>query len=480
MGKNIVNIVVENYKMIESFDQQFESGHLYFIRGGNSQGKTSFINMICENLSAEIKTKNPVTFGKDNGTSILTFIGADGKQYSIRADYNKNGNHKFSIIFPDMEKSTKVNDIRSWAKFNGFTVEDWMSWSLTAEGRRKQTEILQKFIPEKDQARILEIDAKINNKSGELYKKRTETGKLLDVAKGVIKNFELNNEDIIYIEKYDDTINALAKLQNKVDELIKKQNESSNIIATIQEKKKILSNLEDARMMSDRMYEDSINATETKIIELEKELERQRNILKEQKEQWQIAKENSDKNITEITAEINNINEVHDYSSEIEELNNSITRGMQYRDKCLLSIQKKNTLNENYEKAKLLQEEYDKYTNEIEALRLEKQSIYSKSELPADNIVIEDGETFLSIDGNLVPFAESDISYSTAGKIVAKMLAKLNNSTGIILLGKAAEYDKHSLDELAEIAEKENCIMFCDYVVDDGEGLEVIIHEKTK
>ena len=476
---NIVNIVVENYKLLESFDQQFESGHLYFIKGGNSQGKTSFMNMICENLSAEVKTKNPITFGKENGTSVLSFVGADGKQYSIRADYNQNGNHKFSIIFPTMDKSTKVTDIRNWAKFNGFTVEDWMSWSLTAEGRRKQTEILQKFIPEESQKRIVEIDAKINNKNGELYKQRTEVGKSLDVEKGVIKNFTLTEEEVAMVEKHDATTQALAGLQTKVEELTKKQNEISNSNAAVEEKKKTLSNLQESRMSSDKMYEDMIMETEGKIADLEKELVRQKNLLVEQNEQWKTAKKSSDSRIKELEAEIANTVDVPDYSQEIEDLNKEITGGLEYRDKCILAVQKKQTLTNAYKKANDLKEEYEKYDKEIDILREEKQGIYSKSELPADNIVIEDGETFLSINDNLVPFAESDMSYSTAGKIVARMLAKLNNSTGIILLGKAAEYDRKSLDELAEIAEKENCIMFCDYVVEDGEGLEVVVHSKS-
>jgi hypothetical protein len=479
MAKNIVNIVVENYKLLESFDQQFESGHLYFIKGGNSQGKTSFMNMICENLSAEVKTKNPITFGKENGTSVLSFIGADGKQYSIRADYNQNGNHKFSIIFPTMDKSTKVTDIRNWAKFNGFTVEDWMSWSLTAEGRRKQTEILQKFIPEESQKRIAEIDAKINNKNGELYKQRTEVGKSLDVEKSVVKNFELNPAEIEMVEKHDATIEALAKLQTQVDELTKKQNTLTTANATIDEKKKNLSSLQDSRMQSDKLYEDAIIETEKRILELEKELVKQKNILVEQNNQWKAAKETSDKAIKELEAQIESTEEVPDYSEEIAAINKQIEAGKEYRDKCILAVQKKQTLTDSYKKAGDLQAKYDNLSKEIDVLREEKQNIYSKSELPADNIVIEDGETFLSIDDNLVPFAESDMSYSTAGKIVARMLAKLNNSTGIILLGKAAEYDRKSLDELAEIAEKENCIMFCDYVVEDGEGLEVVVHSKS-
>lgn len=480
MAKNIVKLIVENYKKIENFEQEFSSGCLYFVRGGNEQGKTSFINNIKDILTAQSSAKNPVTFGKDAGTSVLQFIGGDGKQYSVRVDYDPDGKAKFSITYPNMDRSDKVSDIRSWAKFNPFTVDDWMAWSLTAEGRRKQTEIIQQFIPEELQKELAEIDAKINSKNGTVYKLRTEAGKTLDTAKGVLKSFEITPEEQKAIDTYESTVNAVKWLEDKKAELEKIINQQESKEELHKEKLRAIENLKQERVDKDREFEDGIKSCDAQIKEFEEKIKKLKESKKKGEEQWREYKAKNDTKLAELQSELKVGEENVDVTKELAEINDKLIAGKAFMDKGKLANSKKESLQEARKKAESAQKDYDKYDREIEDARLRKTTIYSESKLPVDNIEIIDGETFLRIEDNFIPFTESDISYSTAGKIVAKILAKLNKNTGIILLGKSAEYDKKSLDALAKIAEEENCIMFCDYVMDDGAELEVIVHEKQK
>lgn len=479
MAKNTVKLIVENYKKIENFEQEFSSGCLYFVRGGNEQGKTSFINNIKDILTAQSTAKNPVTFGKESGTSVLQFLGGDGQQYSIRVDYDKDGKAEFSITYPNMDRSKKVSDIRSWAKFNPFTVDEWMAWSLTAEGRRKQTEIVQQFIPEELQKELADIEAKINAKNGTIYKLRTEAGKALDTAKSVLQSFTITPEEQKAIEYYGASVEALELLEKQKSELekIKNQKESKDELA-----KTKLQNLNDAkeeRVNKDREFEDGLKSCDTQIKELEERIKALKESKKKGQEQWNEYKIKNDEKIKTLTAELEAPKEENiDVEKQLAEIATKISAGKEFVIKGKLANEKKENLKKARETAEQAQKDYDKYHGEIEDARIRKTTIYSESKLPVDNIEIIEGETFLRIGDNFVPFTESDISYSTAGKIVAKILAKLNKNTGIILLGKSAEYDKKSLDELAKIAEEENCFMFCDYVMDDGAELEVVVHEK--
>lgn len=482
MAKNTVKLIVENYKKIENFEQEFSSGCLYFVRGGNEQGKTSFINNIKDILTAQSTAKNPVTFGKESGTSVLQFLGGDGQQYSIRVDYDKDGKAEFSITYPNMDRSKKVSDIRSWAKFNPFTVDEWMAWSLTAEGRRKQTEIIQQFIPEELQKELAEIDTKINSKNGTIYKLRTEAGKALDTAKGVLKSFEITPEEQKAIDAFDSTVNAVLWLENKKSELEKILNQQESKEELHKEKLRSIENLKQERVDKDREFEDGIKSCDDQIKELKEKIKQLEESKKKGQSQWEEYKAKNDAKLAELQSELKVGGEdsiqIGNVTKDLAEINEKLIAGKAFMDKGKLANSKKASLQEARESAKRAQKAYDKYDSEIEEARIRKTTIYSESKLPVDDIEVIDGETFLRIEDNFVPFTESDISYSTAGKIVAKILAKLNKNTGIILLGKSAEYDKKSLDELAKIAEEENCFMFCDYVMDDGAELEVVVHEK--
>jgi energy-coupling factor transporter ATP-binding protein EcfA2 len=481
MGKQ-VNLVIQNIKKIKDFNADFQSGYLYLIRGGNEKGKTTLLNTIKDLLTASSTTRNAVTFGEESGLGILTFIGGDGKRYSIKGDFTQKDS-KFTITYPTLDRSTKVSDIRSWAKFNPFTVEEWMAWSLTAEGRRKQTEILQQFIPEATMIQIADIDSKINAKNGTLYTKRTELGKSLDAAKGVVKSFTITPEEETLLTKEEDTKKALEDLSKKKSEMDILRGGQENKQAVIDAAKEALDSYKESQMHKEKNLEADIFRQNEKINRLKKELEETEKEKETSTAKLKYEIEGRAIKVKELEDKYNRVladNEVTFNEEDYQKLCDQVKRGTEFNDAITKIKTKKENLDVAYNHAGVLQKDYSMIEGEIEELRIKKTDLYSQSELPAENIVINDGETFLSVDGNLVPFTESDISYSTAGKIIARMLAKLNKETGIVLLGKSAEYNKKSLDELSKIAEEEDCMIFCDYVVEDDSELEVVIHPKSE
>ena len=96
-----------------------------------------------------------------------------------------------------------------------------------------------------------------------------------------------------------------------------------------------------------------------------------------------------------------------------------------------------------------------------------------------DNVIINNGELFFVDDkGNQLAFTEEQISYSVAGKRIAKLLLERNKELPIICIGKASEYDEQSLKELSELASKYDAIIFCDKVEPEQEELCIEVYEK--
>ena len=118
----------------------------------------------------------------------------------------------------------------------------------------------------------------------------------------------------------------------------------------------------------------------------------------------------------------------------------------------------------------------DKKNELLETLRAEKKTLISKAKLP-ENLSIIDDELLYNENGNYIPFNENNVSYATGGKEIIKLIAQVNHDLPIIVIGKAAEYDPKSLDELAQLAKEQNKILVCDYV-STNEDIEITCYQK--
>ena len=90
----------------------------------------------------------------------------------------------------------------------------------------------------------------------------------------------------------------------------------------------------------------------------------------------------------------------------------------------------------------------EKLDKEIIELKLEKQNLLESTELPIKNLTFIEDEVFYIEGNNLIPFTEKTLSYATGGKEVIKLMCEINKDVPIIVIGKAAEYDEASLDDL--------------------------------
>ena len=236
-------IQIKNYKKVNDFDHVFSTGNLYLIRGANNIGKTSVIKAISAAFNAENLNANPI--GAEDGPAVIQCnFTKDGISYSLKYTMeNKNGKIVDSILLisDDNKKINNKTEIRNILSFNDFSVDQFFAYGLTAEGRRKQAEIIKRLLPEEVKFDLDVIEAQVNPKNGTVYKERA----LLSERKKTIDTLINRNN---FSPEQQDEINALKNEATKRDkylEELKEFGEVENILSEIEEIEKVISEIDE-------------------------------------------------------------------------------------------------------------------------------------------------------------------------------------------------------------------------------------------
>lgn len=440
---------VKNFKLLTNISEEFLSGNLYLVKGKNSVGKTSFWQSLRMIFKADNPNPNILSFGTKEGfvegdiEKESEIIGADGEKYIAKCEFKEGKEDKFSLIMPDATVRKSKKDIRDIFKYNDFTVEEFLGWGLTEAGRRKQAEMILEFLPATTQTRIAEIDKQINNKSGILYVTRSGKNETLQGYKKVVENtIPLTAEEESILSKETAALESFNAIKKDLDALDLTR---SGEVGTIHRKAMLETNITNCKKEKE-------------------ELEERLKVL--------------DKTINEYETLLKDIPESTFNQEEYDALMARKDKGQEFINKVSAVKTKKENIILNEERLEKAQKEWKDIDDKIEAMRLEKKSLFEQAKLPMDNIIINDGELFFVDDkGNQLNFTEEQISYSIAGKRIAKLLLERNKNLPIIAIGKAAEYDQESLKELADLAKEYDAIIFCDKVVPEKEELSIEVYE---
>lgn len=440
-------IEINNYGLIKHISKEMSSGNLYFVKASNSEGKTTFTRAFLDVIQGQSKNKNRLSFGEKEGNikTKHTFNGGDNKVYDVRLDFNDKGKEKFTIITPDNIVSNRKTDVSAIFKYNHFSVDDWFGWGMTAEGRRKQADIIKLLLPEGKQSRLKEIDSLINTKNGTLYLKRRDSNNEFKALLSLDKSFDEREEKIL--DNGEDWIKGIGDIKTEYEEAKSAVDKNDTYIQTIEREK------------------NSIEDTDSEIKELERKLES----LKEKN----IKSFASIKEAKEKTENVPTKEKLEDLSVTLNKYQNGINA---YN----VLLEKKKDVDYNTKNIESKRSDYIQIDNQINELRAENKNIITESNTNLRNIVINNGEVFYEENGNELPFIEDNISYSKGGIIVLKLMTKINKKLPIWFIGKAAEYDNKSKEELLKIAKENDGIIVADQVVGEDTKLHIEIYDKTK
>lgn len=425
-----------NFKTITELDADFEGG-IYFITGENQRGKSTVLEAITSLLTGE--RGNLLQKGKSKG-SAKCVVSANGKDYEVSLSFTeKNPRGILSIKGEAGLASNNVSALKEIFGFKTFDAGEFASLSETAEGRRKQVEMVKSLLPSDVIEKISAIEAKIK----ETYSARTEANSSLSRISGAIetKGVLFSNEDL---EEY--------KEEKPVSTLL----ESAQRRIKLEEKR---SKAEEAVLR----YESEIKGLENRNLEILEEIERLQNEIKSNKitvEELEGKKDFAKNWIKEYDAspkgtEKEDLEKLEAYNKKVREVN-------EYR-KLLNSRE-------------AVSKEVDKLSVSLEMLRKEKQEIIKAASLPIDGLTFtEDG-----LELNNIPFAPRSVSDSEIMEVAVCLAIAANKNVKVFQVARGESLGAERLKKIVELAKKYKFQGFIEEVVRGQDHLDIVEYSEVE
>ena len=191
-----VQMQLRNIKKIESLEVKFLSGHLYFVRGSNEKGKTTFTNAIPTCLTGVVD-KDALTRGEKDGYYELMLT--DGSSTKVTIDLKESKSPKFTIITPDLRMSSKKTDLTRLFGYTHIGTDEFLALGTSEPGRRKQAAFFIELMPLEVKKQLNQIEGEINTSNGSTYIDRRDAGVLL---KNMVKPEEPTEEEKELAQNY--------------------------------------------------------------------------------------------------------------------------------------------------------------------------------------------------------------------------------------------------------------------------------------
>ena len=474
MSKEIV-LEFKNYKLFEEKTFNLESFNVYLISGRNESGKTSVITALQEMYGVFPLTSDPLTTGTTEGGKTFQIPDKDGNIVTVKHTYDRSkAKGKFVAFDKDGTPLRKVGEIRELlGTYSRITTEQFFDKVKTAEGRRDIiNDYFTKFLTEDENAAL----RKQKDLEAVNFDARTAAKKKVDDVENKVQEYTLTPSEEQLLAQKTTSQKLLAKLKGQRDS-IKFLDSNLKVL-----KERDVS-LRDQLDGIETYVQEAIDKTETQLPEMREELEELELQVKQLKKNIKDSEdflktpfaqrkdeiEGLKKQITENNSEIEKEKEkAGDPDMTLEQLDERLSKG----EKMMGDIAICESRSENYEKAKTEFDAADKAWQDLDAkvakARKSVEEIYANSALPP-GVKIE-GDTF-TLNG--FEFSETQISESKAKLVIAEIMCKVDTSP-LLIMGNAGSFGEERLNELCELAEKHDKIMFLEKVLDDEEEVRVV------
>lgn len=423
MGMIIKKLQLRNFQAIKDFDADF-TGDVYLIKGENELGKSTILKSIVCLLTGERDAV--LRNGEKNGFAKMV-IGGDGKEYTVELRFTENDPRgTISIKAKDGMRSTNVSMLRTVLNYRNFDAEEFARWSETAEGRRKQIQVVMALLPETIRQRITQIDADTIN----IKESRKDANATIKIKSAELENIkaQLSDGDT---ETYTEPID-LSEL--------------------MQESAKAAAMAADATHVKEKMEKMQKRIDE----EIPAEIEQAETDLAKALAAYEAAKKRHDDRVAEISKERGELTEkigkgkewLDKYESEPQkDVAAELAKAQAHNAKC-------NIVKMFHEKQSELQNaktNVDAMNDKLAKLAEERSTLINQSELPIKGLSFgEDGLTL-----NDVPFVVGKVSDSQIMEVAAKLVIASNPTVNIFRIGRGESLGAKRLQSIVNLA-KEN------------------------
>lgn len=442
-----------NFQVIKEFNADFE-GNVYFITGDNELGKSTLLKaigaMLTGNRDAVLKNGESKGFAK-------MIVGDDGEEYEVELKFTK-ANPRGTLSIKSKTTGMKSDNVSMLQKIFGYTDFDaveFSRWSETAEGRRKQIEVVKSLLPEEVRTRIAEIDTTVAG----LKTERTGVNRDLKTYKSIsdAAGQGLTTQDLKTYAKPKD-ITELMKEQAENAQLIEK---AKTVRSALEQRKKQLEEIPERLAAAKATYEKAIEEAKKAIERTEKLYKEAIAQIESEKADYEARKANAEKWLANY--EENNPEKL-DTSEQLrkaEEHNKKAAKVADYLSKKKQADDKK--------------AEAEKMDSEIAELSAEREKLISSAKLPISGLSFSDDGLVL----NDVPFVAGKVSDSQIMEVAAKLIIASNPTVKVFRIARGESLGEKRLQAILDLAKKEGYQGFIECVVRGQQDLIIEEYEET-
>ena len=441
-----------NFQVIKEFNADFD-GNVYFITGDNELGKSTILKaigaLLTGNRDAVLKNGESKGFAK-------MIVGDDGEEYEVELKFTK-ANPRGTLSIKSKTTGMKSDNVSMLQKIFGYTDFDaveFSRWSETAEGRRKQIEVVKSLLPEEVRTRIAEIDTTVAG----LKTERTGVNRDLKTYKSIsdAAGQGLTTEDLKTYAKPKD-ITELMKEQAENAKLIEK---AKTVRSALEQRKKQLEEIPERLAAAKATYEKAIEEAKKAIERTEKLYKEAIAQIESEKADYEARKANAEKWLANY--EENNPEKLGtaEQLRKAEEHNKKAAKVADYLSKKKQADGKK--------------AEAEKMDSEIAELSAEREKLISSAKLPISGLSFSDDGLVL----NDVPFVAGKVSDSQIMEVAAKLIIASNPTVKVFRIARGESLGEKRLQSILDLAKKEGYQGFIESVVRGQHDL--IIEEYTE
>lgn len=477
----IKRLELVNFQVISEFNADFE-GNVYFITGDNELGKSTVLKAIGALLTG---ARDAVLKNGENKGFARMVIGDDGEEYKVELRYTKS-NPRGTLSITQNSSGMRSDNVSMLQKIFGYTDFDaveFSRWSETAEGRRKQIEVVKSLLPEKVRKRIAEIDSEVID----LKDKRLFSNRELKQYNALCAEAE-NNLSSGDVEKFTvpKDITTLMQEQQVAAQLIEK---AKTVRANREQRIIQLSAIPERIKQVDEDYLNKIENIKSRLIEARKAYEERlalaekaykeaQDMLTEDSKQVETDKANQLKSIEEERVDLERRKANADKWLEEYEKDNPEKLDTAERLKAAEEYNKKCRIVSEYkEKVRLrdsVAKDVDAMEKRLEKLASERENLISDSKLPIPGLSF----TNEGLELNGVPFIAGKVSDSQIMEVAAKLIIASNPTVKVFRIARGESLGQNRLQAIINIA-KENGFQGFIEEVKRGQD-ELIIEEYTE
>lgn len=441
-----------NFQVIKEFNADFD-GNVYFITGDNELGKSTVLKaigaLLTGNRDAVLKNGESKGFAK-------MIVGDDGEEYEVELKFTK-ANPRGTLSIKSKTTGMKSDNVSMLQKIFGYTDFDaveFSRWSETAEGRRKQIEVVKSLLPEEVRTRIAEIDTTVAG----LKTERTGVNRDLKTYKSIsdAAGQGLTTEDLKTYAKPKD-ITELMKEQAENAQLIEK---AKTVRSALEQRKKQLEEIPERLAAAKATYEKAIEEAKKAIERTEKLYKEAIAQIESEKADYEARKANAEKWLANYEENNPEKLDTAEQLRKAEEHNKMAVKVADYVAKKRQADDKK--------------AEAEKMDSDIAKLSAEREKLIATSKLPISGLSFTDDGLVL----NDVPFVAGKVSDSQIMEVAAKLIIASNPTVKVFRIARGESLGEKRLQSILDLAKKEGYQGFIESVVRGQHDL--IIEEYTE